>query len=102
MALDLSCNGCGDQAMTSIAKALRVNYVLAALSLRDNEIGAAGVACLAAALNVNFSLAFLDLSVNEFGNAGHETISSLIKSKSRPCPFSVEMTGVVLSNSYHV
>jgi len=97
-ALDVGCNGCGDEGAVALARALRVNFKLIALNARGNEIGEEGALAIAFALSTNSSLAAIDLTANHIGPKGHAALSELLAEKKKPCPFSVELTGLVRTN----
>ena len=66
--------------------------------MRGNEIGEEGALALAFALSSNSNLAAIDLTANHIGPQGHAALSELIAEKKKPCPFSIELTGLVRSN----
>jgi Ran GTPase-activating protein (RanGAP) involved in mRNA processing and transport len=79
--LDVSKNDLGNDAINTIAQALRINASLRSLNLNDNHVGPKGAAHLAHALSMNTTLAWLNVSACRMREGTAALVRGLCRNK---------------------
>jgi len=100
--LNLSVNGCGDEGIVALARALQSNTTLVSLDIEDNAICDVGATALAQGLTHNVALEKLDLHNNGIGPAGAKALGRALAANASLKTLMLTFNQVADDGAYHL